>query len=67
MRPLIAGDQVEHVPSGMTGTVVEVDEDGIVLVRDSSGSLDWEGFWSAPVEQVRRCDTMWPLSKEVDQ
>jgi acetyl-CoA carboxylase carboxyltransferase component len=51
---LTAGEQVVHVPSGVTGTVVEVDEDGIVLVRDSSRSLDWKGFWSAPVEQVRR-------------
>lgn len=52
---LRGGDQVEHVPSGLTGTVVEVDEAGVVLVRDSSWSLDWEGFWSAPVEDVRRC------------
>jgi hypothetical protein len=53
---LRAGDQVEHVASGLTGTVVEVDEAGIVLVRDSSRSPDWKGFWSAPVEQVRRFD-----------
>ena len=53
---IAAGDQVEHVPSGLTGTVVEVDGDGIVLVRDSSRSPDFEGFWSAPVEQVRRRD-----------
>ena len=51
---LRGGDQVEHVPSGLTGTVIEVDEAGVVLVRDSSWSLDWEGFWSAPVEDVRR-------------
>lgn len=50
---IAAGELVEHVPSGLTGTVVEVDADGIVLVRDSSRSPDFEGFWSAPVEQVK--------------
>jgi hypothetical protein len=52
------GDQVEHVPSGLRGTVIEVDAAGIVLVRDASWSASFEGFWSAPVDQVRRCDTI---------